>query len=74
MFRCIKARKIPPCRVCANCISLCWENLFGGFEEELRCKIKSNTYGDYCLCYTARGSKQCKYEEGTPTKILRDED
>lgn len=73
MFRCIKARKIPPCRVCANCISLCWKNLFGGFEEELRCKIKSNTYGDYCLCSMARGSKQCKYEEGTPTKILRND-
>lgn len=71
MFRYIKARKIPPCRVCANCISLCWNNLFGGFEEELRCKIKSNTYGDYCLCSMARGSRQCKYEEGTPTKILR---
>ena len=74
MFRFIKAKNLPPCRACANCISLRWENLFGGEEEELRCRIKSNIYGDYCLCAKARGSKQCKYEEGIPTKILKDED
>ena len=74
MFKFIKKRSIPPCRACANCISVNWKNLFDGAEEELRCKIKSNSYGDYCLCRDARGSRECRYEEGMPTKILRDED
>lgn len=71
MFRFFKQKSIPPCKDCANCVIMTWENLYGGKEQELRCKNKSNYYGDYCLTSFARGSRGCQYQEGTPTKILR---
>ena len=71
MFRFFKRRNIPPCRICVNGIVRTWENLYGGVEEELRCQLKSDLSGDYCLCDWARGSKQCKFEEGIPIDIKR---
>lgn len=67
LVRWIKQKSVPPCKDCAHCVIVTWKNLYGGNESEIRCKIKSNSSGDYCLSSFARGSRECRYEEGTPT-------
>lgn len=69
MFRFFRQKSIPPCRDCVHCAIVTWKNLYGGNESEIRCKIKSNSIGDYCLSSFARGSRECRYKEGTPTVI-----
>ena len=68
-IRWIKQINIPPCKLCANCIIPSWKNTSGGKEELICCKLKSDMSGDYCPSYHARGSKQCKYKEGTPSIV-----
>ena len=69
IIRWIKQTNISPCKICANCIIPSWKNIFGGKEKVICCKLKSDVSGDYCPSYRARGSKQCKYKEGTPSIV-----